>query len=160
MRPEDERVARLTTVGTGGPARWYAAADTREHLEQALAWAGSEHVSVAVVGLGSNLLAADSGYDGLVVKLVDELAAVVRDGDCIECGGGAPLAVIVRRSREWELSGIEFGCAIPGTAGGAVRMNAGAYGSDWSAILVRALVATADGSCPPPSGATGGRTTR
>ncbi len=63
----------------------------------------------------------------------------------IECGGGAPLAVIVRRSRDWELAGIEFGCAIPGTAGGAVRMNAGAYGSEMRDVLESAVVVSAEG---------------
>jgi UDP-N-acetylenolpyruvoylglucosamine reductase len=141
----DHPISRLTTVGTGGPARWYAAAGTRPRLEAALGWAAQEGLAVAVIGLGSNLLAADSGYDGLVVKLVADLAAVTRDGETVECGGGAPLAVIVRRSRDWELSGIEFGCAIPGTAGGAVRMNAGAYGGELRDVLESAVVVSAGG---------------
>ena len=71
----------------------------------------------------------------------------------VVCGGGAPLAVVVRRCQEWGLSGIEFGCAIPGTAGGAVRMNAGAYGSEMRDVLERATVAGPDGvaSGPPSS---------
>jgi UDP-N-acetylmuramate dehydrogenase len=95
---------------------------------------------MAVVGLGSNLLAADAGFDGVVVKLVGDLAAVHRDGDVLHCGGGASLAVVVRRTTGWGLAGIEFGCAIPGTVGGAVRMNAGAHGGEMRDVVVEATV--------------------
>ena len=115
-------------------------------LGEALRWARDQALEVAVVGLGSNLLVADSGWDGMVVKLRGELTAVERVGDTVVCGGGAPLAVVVRRCQDWGLSGIEFGCAIPGTAGGAVRMNAGAYGSEMRDVLERATVTGPDGA--------------
>ena len=83
---------------------------------------------------------ADEGYDGLVLRLAGELARIERDGDRIVCGGGATLAAIVKRATGWGLSGIEFGCAIPGTAGGAVRMNAGAYGGELRDVLETAVV--------------------
>jgi UDP-N-acetylenolpyruvoylglucosamine reductase len=102
-------------------------------------------VSVSVVGLGSNLLVADEGVDGLVLKLGGELAAVSAEGDRLVAGGGAPLAVCLHRARAAELGGIEFVCAIPGTAGGGVWMNAGAYGGDIAGVLERALVLSADG---------------
>jgi UDP-N-acetylenolpyruvoylglucosamine reductase len=136
----DVPLARLTTVGTGGPARWFARPGTLDELGVVLRWAGEEGLAIAVVGLGSNLLAADTGFDGLVIRLAGELARVERDGERIVCGGGAALAVVVRRSQEWGLAGIEFGCAIPGTVGGAVRMNAGAYGGDLAGVLERARV--------------------
>jgi UDP-N-acetylmuramate dehydrogenase len=99
-----------------------------------------------VVGLGSNVLGADAGVDALAVRLEGELAqAEVRDG-LLVAGGGATNAVCLHRARESGLGGFEFACAIPGTAGGGVKMNAGAYGRDWSDVLVRALVVTADGS--------------
>jgi UDP-N-acetylmuramate dehydrogenase len=138
-------IARLTTVGTGGPARWFARPETAEALAGVLRWAGEEGLAVAAVGLGSNLLAADAGFEGLVVRLAGELARVEHDGERMVCGGGAALAVIVRRSREWGLAGIEFGCAIPGTVGGAVRMNAGAYGGDLAGVLESARVLSPDG---------------
>jgi UDP-N-acetylenolpyruvoylglucosamine reductase len=131
----DVPMARLTTVGTGGPARWFARPETAEALAAVLRWAGEERLPVAAVGLGSNLLAADTGFDGLVVRLAGDLARVERDGERIVCGGGAALAVVVRRSQEWGLAGIEFGCAIPGTVGGAVRMNANAYGGQLAKVL-------------------------
>jgi UDP-N-acetylmuramate dehydrogenase len=139
-------LARLTTVGTGGPARWFGRPRTQQELEQVLAWAGRAGLELAVVGLGSNLLAADAGYDGLVLRLAGDLAAIERDGERIACGGGAALAAIVRRSQQWGLSGIEFGCAIPGTAGGAVRMNAGAHGGEMAAVLAEAVVTGAGGA--------------
>jgi UDP-N-acetylmuramate dehydrogenase len=105
-----------------------------------LAWAAREGLEVAVIGLGSNLLVADEGYGGVVIRLAGELARIERDGDRVVCGGGASLAAIVKRAAEWGLSGIEFGCAIPGTAGGAVRMNAGAYGGEMRDVLADALV--------------------
>ena len=141
----DYPTSRLTTVGTGGPARWFARPTTVAELGDVLAWAKAEGLEVAVIGLGSNLLVADEGYDGVVVRLAGELARIERDGDRIVCGGGASLAAFVKRATEWGLSGIEFGCAIPGTAGGAVRMNAGAYGGEMRDVLAEALVIGPDG---------------
>ena len=141
----DYPVSRLTTVGTGGPARFLARPRTGAELGGVLRWADAEALDVAVVGLGSNLLVADEGYDGAVLRLAGELARIERDGERIVCGGGASLAAIVKRATGWGLSGIEFGCAIPGTAGGAVRMNAGAYGGELRDVLERAAVVGADG---------------
>jgi UDP-N-acetylmuramate dehydrogenase len=93
-----------------------------------------------VIGLGSNLLVADEGFDGLALKLVGELAQAKVAGELLVAGGGAPNAVALHRARAAGLGGFEFACAIPGTAGGGVWMNAGAYGSDWAAILDRALI--------------------
>ena len=97
-------------------------------------------LSVTTIGLGSNLLVADEGVDALVLKLDGELASAAVEGDLLIAGGGAPNAVCLHRARAAGLGGFEFACAIPGTTGGGVRMNAGAYGSDWGEVLVRALV--------------------
>ena len=145
MRIEESvPLTRHTTVGIGGPARAYARVETLGELEGALRWASERGLAVVPVGLGSNLLAADDGVDALVVRLAGELAAVDVQGNVLAAGGGATNAVCLHRARAAGLGGFEFACAIPGTAGGGVRMNAGAYGSDWSAILVRALIASAD----------------
>jgi len=141
----DYPVSRLTTVGTGGPARFLARPGTGAELADVLRWADAEELDVAVVGLGSNLLVADEGYDGVVLRLAGDLARIERDGERIVCGGGASLAAVVKRATGWGLSGIEFGCAIPGTAGGAVRMNAGAYGGEVRDVLDRAVVVGAGG---------------
>lgn len=143
----DVPLGRFTTIGTGGPARWLAKAASDEQLEEALAWARDAGIPFALLGLGSNSLIVDEGFDGLAIKLVGELAAIGIDADDarITCGGGASLAAIVRRCRDLGLTGCEFACAIPGTAGGAVKMNAGAYGGEMSDVLVEARVVTADG---------------
>jgi UDP-N-acetylenolpyruvoylglucosamine reductase len=139
-------LARLTTIGTGGPARAFAKPGSLAELEEALAWAADRGLAVATVGLGSNVLAADDGVDALVLRLGGELAAARVEDETLVAGGGAANAVCLHRARAAGLGGFEFACAIPGTAGGGVWMNAGAYGSDWSQILVRARVATAEGA--------------
>jgi UDP-N-acetylmuramate dehydrogenase len=144
----DESVAlgRFTTLGAGGPARAFARPESLEELEEALAWARERELAVATIGLGSNLLVADEGFDGLVLKLAGELAEARVEGEKLVAGGGAPNAVCLHRVREAALGGFEFACAIPGTVGGGVWMNAGAYGSDWASILDRALVVDEDGA--------------
>jgi UDP-N-acetylmuramate dehydrogenase len=144
----EERIelARYTTLGTGGPARAFARPESIGEVEELLRWARERSLGVAVVGLGSNLLAADEGVDALVLKLGGELAAVETAEDGLRAGGGATNAVALHRSRTAGLGGFEFACAIPGTIGGGVWMNAGAYGGDFAAVLERAFVASADGS--------------
>ncbi len=143
---EGVALSRFTTVGTGGPARAFAKPETLGELEEALAWARERDLEVATIGLGSNLLVADRGFDGLVIRLAGELAAAGIEGERLIAGGGAANAVCLHRARAASLGGFEFACAIPGTAGGGVWMNAGAYGSEWAAILERALVVDGNGS--------------
>jgi UDP-N-acetylenolpyruvoylglucosamine reductase len=142
---EGVTLARLTTIGTGGRARYFARPGTFEELEEVLGWAAAEGVAVETIGLGSNLLAADAGVDALVLRLAGELAATSVDGETLVAGGGATNAVCLHRAREAGLGGFEFASAIPGTAGGGVRMNAGAYGSDWRAVVDEAVVVGAGG---------------
>jgi UDP-N-acetylenolpyruvoylglucosamine reductase len=147
MNPEEGvRLARYTTLGTGGPATAFARPETVGELQEALVFAQERGLSIAAVGLGSNLLVADDGFNGLVVKLVGELAQAEVRGDLLVAGGGAPNAVALHRARAAGLGGFEFACAIPGTAGGGVWMNAGAYGDDWAGILERALVVDSTGA--------------
>ncbi len=138
--------AKLTTVGVGGPARFFAEPECVEELVDLLAWAEENGLPVAVVGLGSNLLVADDGFDGLALRLEGALATVTTQDATLAAGGGAALAVCLHRARAAGLGGLEFACAIPGTAGGGVKMNAGAYGGDIAGVLSRALVADARGA--------------
>jgi UDP-N-acetylenolpyruvoylglucosamine reductase len=138
-------LARYTTIGTGGPARWFARPETVEDLHELLRWAGEHDVAVEVIGLGSNLLVHDDGVDALVLKLAGELSAAEVKGDMLVMGGGAANAVGLHRVRAAGLGGFEFASAIPGTAGGGVRMNAGAYGREWRDVLVEAVVVDASG---------------
>jgi UDP-N-acetylmuramate dehydrogenase len=143
---QDVPLSKLTTLGTGGPARAFARPDSVEQLVDLLAWAEDRGLSAAPIGLGSNLLVSDEGFPGLALKLEGVLAiAKAGDGRLIT-GGGAPLAVCLHRARAANLGGLEFACAIPGTVGGGVWMNAGAYGGEIADVLDRALVADARGS--------------
>jgi UDP-N-acetylmuramate dehydrogenase len=138
-------LARFTTLGTGGRARAFARPESLDDLQEVMCWAATERLEVAVVGLGSNLLVADSGVDALVLKLAGDLAGAVVDGRLLRAGGGASLAVCLHRARAAALGGLEFACAIPGTIGGGVRMNGGAYGGDMAGVVERALVVGAEG---------------
>jgi UDP-N-acetylmuramate dehydrogenase len=142
---EKVALARYTTIGTGGPARWFARPESIDDLVAALAWARRHEMPIAVVGLGSNLLVHDEGVEALVLKLSGELASARADAELLVAGGGAPNAVCLHRARTAGLGGFEFASAIPGTAGGGVRMNAGAYGREWRDVVVDAIVVDADG---------------
>jgi UDP-N-acetylmuramate dehydrogenase len=142
---EGVALARLTTIGSGGPARYFARPGTLDELEEVLEWAGREGIAVETVGLGSNVLAADAGVDALLLRLTGELASASVAGEMLVAGGGAANAVCLHRARDAGLGGFEFASAIPGTAGGGVRMNAGAYGRDWQAVVVDAVVVGAGG---------------
>lgn len=131
----DFPLARLTTVRTGGPADWFGRPGSEEELLALLAWAGEEGLAVGTIGSGSNLLVADDGFRGLAIKLDGDLATIERDGERILCGGGARLPSAAAKAAGWGLSGLEFGINIPGTAGGAVRMNANAYGGQLAQVL-------------------------
>jgi len=139
-------LGRFTTLGAGGQARAFARPGSVDEVQEALAWAADQNLPATAIGLGSNLLVADSGVDAVVLKLDGELALAAVEGDLLIAGGGAPNAVCLHRARAAGLGGFEFACAIPGTTGGGVRMNAGAYGSDWAGVLVRALVVDANGA--------------
>jgi UDP-N-acetylenolpyruvoylglucosamine reductase len=149
-RPEgveaDFPLARLTTVRTGGPADFYARPSSEPRLVELLRWAEGEGLAVGLVGSGSNLLVADDGFHGLAIKLDGDLAAIAREGETILCGGGARLPSAAAKAAGWGLSGLEFGINIPGTAGGAVRMNANAYGGQLARVLEWVEVTTAAGT--------------
>ena len=142
---EGVALARYTTLGTGGTARAFARPESLAEVEQLLRWSAERGLAVAAVGLGSNLLVADEGVDALVLRLGGALAAVEVDGEVVRAGAGAANAVCLHRARGAGLGGFEFACAIPGTIGGGVWMNAGAYGGEFAQVLARALVATAEG---------------
>lgn len=148
-RPEGVKaghpLARFTTVRTGGAADWFAHPRDVEGLVSVLRWADAEGLAVGVIGSGSNLLVADDGVRGLVLKLGGELATIEREADRVLCGGGARLPSAAAKTPAWGLSGLEFGINIPGTTGGAVRMNANAYGGQLARVLEWVDVATATG---------------
>jgi UDP-N-acetylmuramate dehydrogenase len=141
----DHPLARLTTVRTGGAGELFARAGSEARLLELLAWAAQGGLAVNVVGSGSNLLVADEGVAGLVVKLDGELAHIAVDGSRMLCGGGARLPAVAARAAREGLSGIEFGVNIPGTVGGGVRMNANAYGGQLESVIEWVDLATEAG---------------
>jgi UDP-N-acetylenolpyruvoylglucosamine reductase len=142
----DYPLARLTTVRTGGLGDFYSRPDSVERLVELLSWADGAGIAVGVVGSGSNLLIADAGFRGLVMKLDGALATIEREDDRLVCGGGARLPQAAAHAARAGLSGLEFGVNIPGTVGGAVKMNANAYGGDLSRVLEWVEIATPEGS--------------
>lgn len=138
-------LARLTTVRTGGNAEFFVRVATESELCELLYWTREEGHELVVVGSGSNMLVADEGIRGLVLKLDGQLAAIERSGSDLVCGGGARLPSAAALAAREGLSGLEFGVNIPGTVGGAVTMNANAYGGELAAVLKTVNVATADG---------------
>jgi UDP-N-acetylenolpyruvoylglucosamine reductase len=142
----DRSLARLTTLRAGGAADYFARVGEEQRLIELLAWAAAEGLAVGVVGSGSNLLVADDGFRGLVLKLDGDLAAIERDGERIVCGGGARLPSAAAKAAGWGLSGLEFGINIPGTVGGAVKMNANAYGGELARTLEWVTVCGPEGA--------------
>ena len=142
----DYPLERLTTVRTGGPADFFARASDEAALSELLSWARREGHEVGVVGSGSNLLVADAGVRGLVIKLDGELATIEQDGTRLRCGGGARLPAASAFAARAGLTGLEFGVNIPGTVGGAVKMNANAYGGELGRVLEWVDVVSAEGT--------------
>jgi UDP-N-acetylmuramate dehydrogenase len=142
----DFSLARLTTVRTGGAADWFARPRDEGGLAELLAWAAGEGLAIGVVGSGSNLLVADAGFRGLALKLDGDLATVRREGEHLLCGGGARLPSAAAKAAGWSLAGLEFGVNIPGTVGGAVKMNANAYGGQLARVLEWVEVIAPEGS--------------
>jgi UDP-N-acetylmuramate dehydrogenase len=144
MARVDHPLGRLTTYRVGGPAAVFCETRDEEellHVRRALA---GHDVPVLVLGKGSNLLVADAGFPGLVVRLTGSFADITLpapDGAPEECvvraGGAVGLPVLARRTVEAGLTGLEWAVGVPGSVGGAVRMNAGGHGSDTAAALRR-----------------------
>ena len=137
---EDEPMSRHTTFRVGGPADvLFLPADAGEVL-RAMAEARALDLPCFVKGNGSNLLVRDGGVRGLVIELGDPMSAVVIKGTSLRAQAGASLARIAREAATASLSGLAFASGIPGSVGGAVAMNAGAYGGEIKNALYRALV--------------------
>lgn len=141
----DHPLDRMTTVRAGGRAEYFARVDDPERLVALLRWARDNAHQVHAIGSGSNLLVADDGVSGLVVRLDGDLGGTEFDGQTLTAGGGARFPKAAAAAARLGLAGIEFGVSIPGTVGGAVRMNANAYGGALANTLQWVEVATADG---------------
>lgn len=127
---ENVSLAGYTTFRIGGPADVLVQAGEEEQLERVLAWCRESGRPWILLGRGSNVLVDDAGFRGTVILLDGTLAQIEVRGDQITAGAGASLARIARTALEHELTGVEYAAGIPGTLGGAVYMNAGAYGGE------------------------------
>lgn len=130
----------LTTYRVGGAARRFVLVETDQDLARVTATVHRLGVPVLVVGKGSNLLVADAGFEGLAVQLGTGFADVTISGTTVRAGGAAALPVVARRTAAAGLTGFEWAVGVPGSIGGAVRMNAGGHGSDLAASLRRVRV--------------------
>lgn len=131
----------LTTYHFGGPARWLLDAADESDLVMAGRFAAEERLEVFVLGRGSNVVVASSGFDGLVIRLGEEfLRRTIHPGGEVRAGGAAPLPLLARDSARSGWGGLEFFVGIPGSVGGAVRMNAGCHGHDTAGCLITARV--------------------
>lgn len=130
----------LTTYRVGGDAALLARVGDDDGLRAVAAAVAATGIDVLIVGKGSNLLVADAGFPGLAVMLEDSFAAVTVNGPDVEAGAAAALPVVARRTVAAGLTGFEWAVGVPGSIGGAVRMNAGGHGSDMAAALSRVRV--------------------
>jgi UDP-N-acetylmuramate dehydrogenase len=136
----DVPLASLTTYGVGGPAGLFARVADGEQLAQVASATAATGIDVLVVGLGSNLLVSDEGFPGLVVVLGDGFSSVEIDGTTVRAGARAKLPVVARQTASAGLTGFEWASGVPGSIGGAVRMNAGVHEADLATVLTRVRV--------------------
>lgn len=141
----DEPLARHTTLRIGGPARRYCRVRTEEGLSRVLQSAREAGEPLALLGMGSNVLAADEGFPGWVVRLEGDFLALRVEGDRMVAGGGAALGGACAAAARAGLSGLESISGIPSSMGGAVRINAGAYGGEIFDVLETVRLVARDG---------------
>jgi UDP-N-acetylmuramate dehydrogenase len=149
LRPDqvlfDEPLKNHTTFKIGGPADAVALPDTMDQICKLIAALRESDTRYMVIGNGSNLLFSDKGYRGVIVKLSTNFASVSADGSSVRAYAGAALAQASQKAAQSSLSGLEFACGIPGTVGGGVFMNAGAYGGEIKDVFAEAQVLSTSG---------------
>lgn len=143
---ENYSMANATTFKIGGPADIYAEAESKQALAQLITLCQEEGVPCFIIGAGSNLLVSDNGIDGVVCRLAGEFDNVTVNRTEITAGAAVSLAKLARAAGKAGLSGLEFASGIPGTLGGAVYMNAGAYGGEMKDVVVETEYMDKDGS--------------
>ena len=143
---EDVPMAQYTSFRAGGKARMMVVPADAEQLSAVLGVLSGSGVQYMVLGNGTNILVKDSGYDGVIVKIGSGFDYVRQEGCRLVCGSGTRMSVAAKAALEGGLSGFEFASGIPGFTGGAVFMNAGAYGGEMKDILRRAKIVSKDGS--------------
>ncbi len=131
----DEDMSRHTTFRAGGKAKYFVTPKNTEDLRRVIAYVREQEIKYYVIGNGSNLLVRDAGFDGVIIKIGTAFDEICLDGTVMTCGAGAFVSKIAAVACENSLSGLEFAAGIPGLVGGAIAMNAGAYGGEFKDIV-------------------------
>lgn len=142
---ENEEMSSHTTFRVGGPAKYMVLVETQDQLAQLIRYMNLVEREYFILGNGSNILVSDKGYKGVVFKLIGEFSRVQVKDERIECGAAALLSMVAREAADNSLSGMEFASGIPGSVGGAMVMNAGAYDGEMSQITESVTVVSPDG---------------
>lgn len=137
---------RHTTFRIGGPADYFLIPETPEEIKQILNICRDENIPYFILGNGSNLLVSDAGYRGAIIQVFRNMSGITTEGTKIRASAGALLSAIAAEARNASLTGFEFAGGIPGTLGGAVVMNAGAYGGEMKDVLEEVTVLDGDGN--------------
>lgn len=145
----DEPMKKHTSFKIGGKADFFVIATSVEEVKSIAQFARRKNIPLTCLGNGTNILVRDGGIRGIVLKLgMNEISKEVKKDNIIyTCGSGVPLASIVCRALEDEAQGLEFACGIPGSLGGAIYMNAGAYGGEMKEIVLETTYMDKDGDC-------------
>lgn len=131
----NEKMSKYTTMRVGGPCDCIVFPDEISKIKEVIDFCKNENITFFVIGNGSNLLVKDEGIHGVVIKLGHRFSKIELDGEYILAYAGATMPALSQLAKKNSLKGLEFACGIPGTIGGGVKMNAGAYGSQISDIL-------------------------
>ena len=140
-----EPMKNHTTFRVGGPADYFVAPHTEEEIRKIVALCEEKEIPWFVTGNGSNLVVSDEGYHGVILSVYKNFQGIEVEGNRIRAKAGSMLVSISRAAREAGLSGMEFASGIPGTLGGGVRMNAGAYGGEMSQVVTTVTVVNRNG---------------
>lgn len=143
---ESEPLGKHTTFRIGGPARYFFMPGNVRQLSAVLDYCRANNECYAIIGNGSNVLFSDDGFDGFLIQIYNNMNKISVNNDTIYAEAGALLSKIAAVARDNELAGMEFAAGIPGTLGGAVVMNAGAYGGEMKDIIDYVDILEADGS--------------
>lgn len=142
---KDEPMSAHTTFRIGGPADYFAMPSSAEEIRRIVSLCIEQEVPYYIIGNGSNLLVGDKGFRGVIIQIFKNMRDIRTEGETVTAQAGALLSKVAAAAYDAGLTGFEFASGIPGTLGGAVRMNAGAYGGEMSQVLKSAAVLTAEG---------------
>ena len=142
----NEPLSGHTSFRCGGPAVCFVKIGSREELTEVIAVLQKEEAPFFILGRGTNVLADDAGFDGVIVQVAEGFDEITREGDSLRAQAGASIVMVSVRAKEAGLTGLEFACGIPGTVGGAMVMNAGAYGGEMKGVVKEVTLLFPDGS--------------